>query len=62
MHLFKRIWDTFENSEWNFRDIGIQSFLDLGIFVCYMSLGILFQIFPGIRDIGDPTSKASVIS
>ena len=30
MHLFKGIHDTFENFEWNFRDIGIQRFLDLG--------------------------------
>ena len=28
MHLFKGIQDTFENFEWNFRDIGIQRFLD----------------------------------
>ena len=28
VHLFKRIRDTFENFEWNFRDIGIQRFLD----------------------------------
>ena len=33
MHLFKGIQDTFENYEWNFRDIEIQSILDLGRFV-----------------------------
>ena len=31
MHLFKGIWDTDEKkNEWNFRDIGIQRFLDSG--------------------------------
>ena len=50
---FKRIRDTFENTEWNFRDTWIQSFLDFGdtCSKCYMILGILFQIFSGIQDI-----------
>ena len=30
MHLFKGIWDTFENFEWNFIDIGVHRFLDFG--------------------------------
>ena len=29
---------------------------------CYMILGIFFQIFSGIRDIGDPTSRASLVN
>ena len=56
LHLFKGIWDTFENTEWKFRDIRIQRFLGVG-HTClkyYMILGILFQILSGIRDIGDP--------
>ena len=45
VHLFKGVWDTFENFEWNFRDIGIQRFLDLGDICskCYMILGIFFS-------------------
>ena len=32
MHLFKGTWDTFEKkNEWNFRDIGIQRFLNFGV-------------------------------
>ena len=61
MHLFKGIRDTFENFEWNFRDIGIQRLMDFGdtCSKCYMILGILFQIFSGIWDIGDSPSRAS---
>ena len=62
VHLFKRKWDIFENFEWNFRDIGIQRFLDLGDICskCYMILDIFFQIFSGIRDIGDSPYRASI--
>ena len=56
MHLFKEIWDTLENFEWNFRAIGIERFPDFGdtCSKCYIILGILLQIFSGIRDIEDP--------
>ena len=50
--------------EWDFRDIGLQRFLDFVdiCLKCYMILGISFQIFLGIRDIGDPApSRASFI-
>ena len=33
MRLFKGIPYIFENFEWNFRDIEIQRFMDLGILV-----------------------------
>ena len=50
MHLFKGIWDTFENFEWNVRHTGIQRFLDFWdtFSKCYMILGILFKIISGI--------------
>ena len=38
VHLFNGIRDTFENFEWNFRDIGIQRLIDFGdtCSECYM--------------------------
>ena len=59
MHLFKGERDTFENFEWNFRDIGIQRFLNFGdtCSKCYMILGILFNIISGIRDTRDPLPR-----
>ena len=61
VHLFKGIWDTFENFEWNFRNIRIQRFLGFSdtCSKCCMVLGILFQIFSGILGTGDPTSRTS---
>ena len=61
MHLFKGIQDTFENFEWDFRDTGIQKFLDFRDICskCYFILGILLKIISGIRDTGDPPSRAS---
>ena len=43
-----------KKTEWNFRDIGKQRFLDFWDTwsKCYMILGILFQIFSGVPDIG----------
>ena len=54
MYLFKGKRDTFDNPEWNFRDIGIQWFLEFGNTgsKCCM-IFLLFQIY-GIRDIVDP--------
>ena len=50
MHLFKGIRDTFENFVWNFRDIGIQRFLDFvdAFSEYYMVLGILGTPFQGL--------------
>ena len=44
-----------------FRDIGIQRFLDFGdtCWKGYMILGILFKIISGIRDTGDLPSRVS---
>ena len=48
--LFKGIWDTFENFEWNFRDIRIQRLLNFRDIcsLCYMILRIFFEIISGI--------------
>ena len=63
MHLFEGILDNFDNFEWNFRDIRYR-FLVLWILVQnaiydFINLRILFKIISGIRDTGDPTSRAS---
>ena len=55
--IFKGILDSFEILERNFRDIGIQKFLDFGdtYSILYMIiLGILFKIISGIQDNRDP--------
>ena len=61
VHIFKGIRNTFEHFEWNVWDIGIQRFLDFGdtCAKCYVILGIHFQIFSRICDIGNPASRAS---
>ena len=63
MHLFKGIRDTFENFEWNFRDVGLQRLIDFGdtCSKCYTVLGILFQIFSGIMGTPPPPSRASLV-
>ena len=61
-HLFKGIWDSFGKTEWNFRNIGIQSFLDSedACSKCYMILGTFSKYF---RDTGywGPSSRASTM-
>ena len=59
MRLSKGIRDIFENFEWNFRDIGIQRFMDLGILFA-MLCERKFRIRHYLNQLGILSDKTSL--